>query len=104
MQRDRPTSQVPTYLKARVAAGHAVPSVEVVPLESTEREEQGETSLPPSCLPTWRLEWRLGTQCLRWWDRSRRCKQQKDETHAMLDYVLEELNEELFHELLGAFH
>jgi hypothetical protein len=38
-----PTSQVPSYLEARVAAGHAVPRVEVVSPQSEGRHrEEGE--------------------------------------------------------------
>jgi hypothetical protein len=37
-----PTSQVPTHLEARVAAGHAVPSVDVVSSHSDEGEEEEE--------------------------------------------------------------
>jgi hypothetical protein len=40
-QRDLPTSQVPTYLEARVAAGHAVPVVEVVSPESEVQTNAG---------------------------------------------------------------
>jgi hypothetical protein len=40
MQRDQPTSQVPTYLEARVAAGHAVPTVEVMHQSPDEDEDE----------------------------------------------------------------
>jgi hypothetical protein len=42
-QRDLPTSQVPTYLEARVAAGHAVPVVGVVSPQSQIQQEEEET-------------------------------------------------------------
>jgi hypothetical protein len=60
---------VPTYLKARAAAGHAVPRVEVV-MPHAEAGEQRE----------------------------------KEERHAVLEYVVNALSEDLASELLRCFH
>jgi hypothetical protein len=39
-QRDNPISPVPTYLEARVAAGHAVPVVELVSPQPQQQQQQ----------------------------------------------------------------
>jgi hypothetical protein len=86
MQGDVPTSQVPTYLAARVAAGHAVPSVEVV-------------------LPLWYIyEQQKAEQEGLSGKRKAAGDFVGDEMHAVLEYVVKGLNEELFTELLGGFH
>jgi hypothetical protein len=94
MQRDLPTSQVPTYLQARVAAGHAVPVVEVVSPQSQEQQQEqeavsgkrkaaGEGGESPGA------EFEVGEQETR---------------HAVLEYVVKGLNEALLTELLEGFH
>jgi hypothetical protein len=89
-----PTSQVPTYLEARAAAGHALPSVEVAlpqqPLEQHEKEEGGEAS---------RKRKVAGGKV----DQSR-AQAWEAEKHAMLEYVMETMDEDLVTELLGTFH
>jgi hypothetical protein len=94
MQRDMPTSQVPTYLKARVAGGHAVPSVEVIP-QSHGQKGEGEDQ-------------QAGAG-----GRRKAAGEQGDEAgaelgeeerHAMLEYVVKGLNEELLIELLEGLH
>jgi hypothetical protein len=75
-----PTSQVPTYLEARVAAGHAVPRVGVVSPQSLgqqgeqeEAEEEGQAG-------------------------------EVNERDAVIEYVVKGLNEALVTELLEGFH
>jgi hypothetical protein len=82
-----PTFQVPTYMEARVAAGHAVPSVEVVSLEWSEKQDaegagaSGETKAGG-----------LGGGAV-----------VEEEKHAVLKYVVQALNEALVIELLEGF-
>jgi hypothetical protein len=97
MQRDKPTSQVPTYLEARAAAGHALPVFEVVvpqPEEQEQEEEQEEGQMGASGKRKAAEEPGdlLGDQG------------EEDEMHAMLEYVVKELNEALVTELLDGFH
>jgi hypothetical protein len=86
-QRDMPTSQVPSYLEARVAAGHAAPSVEIVSHQSPEQQEQGDASGKRKAD-----------------DARSRSEAQEERRHAMAEYVVKALNEELFIELLEGFH
>jgi hypothetical protein len=94
MQRDQPTSQVPTYLEARVAAGHAVPSVEVVmrqsPGEQRQQEEEAGASGKRKASGE-RDEGAQGTDV------------GEEEGHAVLTYVLTALDEHLLTELLEGF-
>jgi hypothetical protein len=87
MQQDVPTSHVPTYLKARVAGGHAVPGVELVSLESEEQAGAGGKRQA-----TWEVEYDSDEEV------------GEEERHAMLEYVVKRLNEELVTELLEGFH
>jgi hypothetical protein len=93
---DMPTSQAPTYLEARVAAGHAVPIVEVV------------SSLPQEQQPPEQQE--AGTGGKRKVedeeDEARRLQEAEREAmrHAVLEYVVTGLNQELLKELLEGFH
>jgi hypothetical protein len=92
-QRDLPTSQVPTYLEARVAAGHAVPVVEVVvwPQSEGQQAEQAGTSGKRKAAGE-------GGE-------AQGAEAGEEETrHAVLEYVVKGLNEELIRELLEGFH
>jgi hypothetical protein len=86
---------MPIYLKARAAAGHALPVFEVVspqPEEQEQEQEEGQAGPSskrkaedePGDLP--------GDQG------------EEDEMHAMLEYVVKELNEALVTELLDGLH
>jgi hypothetical protein len=92
MQREQPTSQVPTYLEARVAAGHAVPSVEVVMPQVQEQEEEKEQEEAGAsgevAAVGERDEGAQGTGA------------DEEEGHAVLTYVLTALDEHLLTELL----
>jgi hypothetical protein len=90
-----PTSQVPTYLEARVAAGHAVPGVEVVTPQSEEaqKEEAEEEQAGPSGKRKAADEGgNLGET-----------EVGEEERHAVLGYVVKALNEQLLKELLEGF-
>jgi hypothetical protein len=96
MQRDQPTSQVPTYLEARVAAGHAVPGVEVVmrqsPGEQKQQEEEQQAGASSEVATAGeRDEGSQGTDA------------GEKEGHAVLTYVLTALDEHLLTELLEGF-
>jgi hypothetical protein len=91
MQRDQPTSQVPTYLEARVAAGHAVPSVEVMRHSPEEQEEQQAGASGEVAVVGERDEGAQGTDA------------GEEEGHAVLTYVLTALDEHLLTELLEGF-
>jgi hypothetical protein len=88
-----PTSQVPTYLEARVAAGHAVPRVVVSPqpvqrtTRSTVRQAaaSGKRKAADEVDNTGEIE--VG----------------EEERHAVLKYVVQALNEQLLKELLEGF-
>jgi hypothetical protein len=79
-QGGQPTSQVPTYLEARVAAGHPLPVVEVVSPQSN------------------------GSGCGKRKKVSQKVQREQEELHAVAQYVVEELNEQLFTELLEGLH
>jgi ankyrin repeat protein len=95
MQRDQPTSQVPTYLEARAAAGHAVPSMEVVmrqsPKEQKEEQEEEAGASGKRKATGERDEGAQGTDA------------GEEEGHAVLTYVLTALDEHLLTELLEGF-
>jgi hypothetical protein len=91
-----PTSQVPTYVEARVAAGHAVPSVEVVspPLEEQRQEgEKGGASGKRKAAGE-------GGDA----QGGQAGEEEEEERHAVLEYVVKALNEALVTELLEGFH
>jgi ankyrin repeat protein len=91
-QRDLPTSQVPTYLEARLAAGHAVPVVEVVvwaQSEGQQAEQAGESGKRKAAGESSEAQ---GAEA-----------GEEEQRHAVLDYVVTGLNEELIRELLDGF-
>jgi hypothetical protein len=94
-QRDMPTSQVPTYLEARVAAGHAVPSIEVVVPQSERRPPR---SMTRTAEASGKRKGESGTG-----DETRVGKRER-ELDAMLKYVVKQLDEALVTELLEGFH
>jgi hypothetical protein len=83
---------VPTYLEARVAAGHAVPNVEVVSPQS-QGQRHGEEDMGASSKRKAAGEGRDVQGADGW-----------EEVSSMLEYVLTGLNEELVTELLAGFH
>jgi hypothetical protein len=89
-----PTSQVPTYLKARVAAGHAVPVVEVVSPQSQEQQQEGEEEAGASGKAGEGVDAQGGQAG----------EKEEEERYAMLEFVVKALNEELVTELLEGFH
>jgi hypothetical protein len=88
-QRDLPTSQVPTYLEARVAAGHAVPVVEVVSPQSEQQQQEGASGKREAAGEG---------------GEAQGVKVGGEEIRAVLEYVVKGLNEELVTELLKGFH
>ena len=74
-----PTAPVPALLKGRVAAGHALPSVETAPQQS----QAGASG-----------QGRASTEAAH----------ADEERHAVLQYVVTQLNEQLFTELVKGFH
>jgi hypothetical protein len=86
------TSQVPTYLKARVAAGHAVPSVEVVTPQSEEKEEAEEQAGQSG-----------KRQVADEGSNPGEIEVGEEGRHAVLKYVVQALNEALVIELLEGF-
>jgi hypothetical protein len=87
MQQAMPTSQVPRYLEARVATGRALPSVEVVSPQSWKRRQAGRSGKRKADEERGSME--VG---------------KKEEAHAMVHFVMHELNEQLVTELLEGFH
>jgi hypothetical protein len=89
-QRDKPTSQVPTYLEARVAAGHAVPVVEVVSPQSQEQQAgaSGKRKAADGRGSVHETE----------------AEGEEEARHAVVEYVVTGLNQELVTELLEGFH
>lgn len=95
MQRDMPTSQVPSYLEARVVVGHALPRVEVVSLQPTEEQQgqqqgQGQPSTSDKRKAAEERGYAQGIEAA--------------EVKEFLEYVLEALGEELVTELLEGFN
>jgi hypothetical protein len=87
---------VPTYLEARVAAGHAVPVVEVVSPQSQEQqqeEEGGQGTLGK------RSAAGEGGEA-----QGAEAGQEEETRHAVLEYVVKGLHEALLTELLEGFH
>jgi hypothetical protein len=81
---------VPTYLEARVAAGHAVPIVEVVSPQSQQQYEENVLGKRKAA--------REGGE-------AQGAEAGGEETrHAVLEYVVKGLNEALLTELLEGFH
>jgi hypothetical protein len=95
MQRDQPTARLPTYLEARAAAGHALPSVEVM-FPQLEEQEQGDGKQAGPCGKR-KAAGEPG-------DQHEAGAAEEEEVHVMLEYVMEKMNEELVTELLGGFH
>jgi hypothetical protein len=95
MQRDLPTSQVPTYLEARVAAGHGVPVVEVVSLQSQEPQAREEANASSGK----RKAAGEGGEA-----QEAEAGEEEETRHAVVEYVVKGLNEELIRELLEGFH
>jgi hypothetical protein len=93
MQHGRQAFQVPTYLKARAAAGHALPCVEVVSSQSKE-QQQGEEQAGASGKRKAVSEGGEGTDAR---------SGEEEEAHAVLKYVMQSLGEELVTELLQGF-
>jgi hypothetical protein len=98
MQRDVSTSQVLTYLQTRVAAGHAVPGVEVVSLQPEQRA--------PRCTTRQAAASSKKEAAGEAQEGEAQGDEAEDEgtRHAVLEYVVKGLNEELFTELLEGFH
>jgi hypothetical protein len=95
-QRDQPTSQLPIYLKARVAAGHAVPVVEVVSPQS-ERRITRNMARAAEASGKRKAAGEGGD--------AQGAEAGEEETrHAVLDYVVKGLDEALLTELLEGFH
>jgi hypothetical protein len=98
-----PTSQVPTYLEARVAAGHAVPVVEVILQHSEEEEElwgrthAGGRDRRIASMSGPRRDPRELSD-VAWPEVG------QEERHAVVEYVVKGLNEALVTELLEGFH
>jgi hypothetical protein len=91
-----PTSQVPTYLEARVAAGHAVPVVEVVSPQSERRTTRSMART---------AETRGSRRAAGERDEAQGAEAGEEETrHAVLEYVVKGLNEALLTELLEGFY
>jgi hypothetical protein len=88
---------VPAYLEARVAAGHAVPVVEVVSpqsqvvVEEEEEEEEAEAS-------------GSGTAAGEGGEAQEAEAGEEETRHAVLEYVVKGLNEALVTELLEGFY
>jgi hypothetical protein len=95
MQRDLPTSQVPTYLQARVAAGHAVPVVEVVSPQSEGRTTRSMARMAEAS----GKEKAAGEG-----GDAQEAGLGEEEIRAVLEYVVKGLNEALVTELLEGFH
>jgi hypothetical protein len=92
-QRDLPTSQVPTYLEARVAAGHAVPVVEVVVSPQSEGQQAEQAGASGKRKAADERGEAQGAEA-----------GEEEQRHAVLEYVVKGLNEELTRELLEGFH
>jgi hypothetical protein len=81
---------VPTYLEARVAAGHAVPVVEVVSPQSQEQEASGKRKAAGEGGEAQGAE--AGEE------------EEAETRHAVLEYVVKGLHEALVTELLEGFN
>jgi hypothetical protein len=81
---------VPTYLEARAASGHAVPSVEVVPSPSQAGQEEGKQTVADADEGGDVQGVGVG--------------EKESEMHAVLAYVVQTLHEALVIELLEGFH
>jgi hypothetical protein len=88
-----PTSQVPTYLEARVAAGHAVPRV-VVSLQPVRRTTR--STVRQAATSGKRKAADEGGN-------AGEIEVGEEERHAVLGYVVKSLNEQLLRELLDCF-
>jgi hypothetical protein len=91
-RRDMPTSQVPTFLETRVAAGHALPRVEVV------------MPHPEECQGDMQIGIMDDRVTLGYYDDTLGAEAEGEERHAVLEYVVNGLNEALVTEFLEGFH
>jgi hypothetical protein len=92
-QRDLPTSQVPSYLEARVAAGHAAPVVEVVVWAQSEGQQAEQAGASGKRKAAGESSDTQGAEA-----------GEEEQRHAVVEYVVTGLNEELIRELLEGFH
>jgi hypothetical protein len=86
---------VPSYLEARVVAGHAVPVVEVVSPQSQEEHQQAEEEGQAGESVKRKAAGEMGDEAQ---------GTEEVEKHAVLKYVVEVMNEQLITELLEGFH
>jgi hypothetical protein len=86
---------VPTYLEARVAAGHAVPVVEVVLPQSQQQQQQGGAEASGKRKAADESNDAQGAEA---------GEEEEETRHAVLEYVVTGLNEALVTELLEGFH
>jgi hypothetical protein len=102
-QHDVPSSQVPTYLEARVAAGHAVPKVVVSPQPEPPTTRDGHTTHQAASSGKRKAADEgsdlVGTGA----GNPGETEMGEEKRHAALKYVIEALNEELVIELLEGF-
>jgi hypothetical protein len=87
---------VPTYLEARVAAGHAVPVVEVVSPQSQEQQQEEEKEAEASGKR--KAAGEAGEA------QGAEAGEEEETRHAVLEYVVKGLDEALVTELLEGFH
>jgi hypothetical protein len=95
-----PTSQVPTYLEARVAVGHAVPVVEVVSPQSQEQPAEEQQAEEETGTSGKRKAAGEGGEA----QDAEAGEEKEEERYAMLEFVVKALNEALVTELLEGFH
>jgi hypothetical protein len=88
---------VPTYLEARVAAGHAVPVVEVV-------SPQSERRITRSMARTAETRGKRRAADERDEAQGAEAGEEEETRHAVLEYVVKGLNEALLTELLEGFY
>jgi hypothetical protein len=89
---------VPTYLEARVAAGHAVPVVEVVSPQSQEQQQQAEEERQAGALGKRKAAGEGGEA------QGAEAGEEEETRHAVVEYVVKGLNEALVTELLEGLH
>jgi hypothetical protein len=88
---------VPTYLEARVAAGHAVPVVEVV-------SPQSERRLTRSMARATKIRGKRKAAGEGGEAQGTEAGEEEETRHAVLEYVVKGLDEALLTELLKGFH
>jgi hypothetical protein len=108
MQQGTPTSQVPSYLEARVAAGHAVPVVEVVSpqlgKEHQQEEEKEQASAEGKRKAAGNKKKKVSKRKAAGEVSDEAQGAEAVEKHEVLKYVVEVMNEQLITELLEGFH